>query len=57
MELYAAALGNRGNARRKAARKPRENELDRSRSAVIGCEDLWVVCLDGERLVAGLLDS
>src|SRR5262249_46614803 len=57
MGLYAAALGKRGNARRETARKPGEDELDRGRSVVFGCEDLRVVCLDGERFVAGLLGS
>src|SRR6516162_1985409 len=57
MELYAASLGDCGNARREAARKTREDEFDRSRSLVLGRKDLWVVCLDRERLVAGLLGS
>src|SRR5215470_4903071 len=57
MELYAAPLGNRGNARREAARKTGEDEFDRSRSIVLGRKDLRVVCLDRERLVAGLLSS
>ena len=35
MQLYAASLRDRGNARREAARKTGENEFDRSRSIVI----------------------
>src|SRR6185437_14320001 len=57
MELYAASLGNRGDACRQAARKTGENELDRSRSIVLGCKDRRVVCLDRKRLVAGLFRS
>src|SRR6516162_9592870 len=57
MQLYAPPLGDRGNARREAARKTREDEFDRSGSLVLGCKDLWVVCLDRKRLVAGLLRS
>src|SRR5215510_2273739 len=46
MELYAAPLGDRSNARREAARKTGEDEFDRSRSIVIGRKDLRVVSLD-----------
>src|SRR5215510_6656080 len=57
MELYAASLGDRSNARRKAARKTGEDEFDGGRSIVLGCKDLRVVCLDREGLVARLLSS
>ena len=55
MELYAAPLGDRGNARREAARKTREDEFDWSRRMILGRKDLWVVRLDREVLIAGLL--
>src|SRR5215472_10330685 len=57
VQLYAAPLRNCGNARRQAARKPGENEFDRSRSIVLGRKDLRVVCFDSERLIARLLGS
>src|SRR6516164_11018441 len=57
MELYTAPLGDRGNARREAACKTGEDEFDWSRRIVLGRKDLRVVCLNRERLVAGLLSS
>ena len=46
MKLDAAPLGDGGNAGGEAARKARQNELDRRRRLVFGCEDLRMVGLD-----------
>src|SRR5215472_12393615 len=55
VQLYAAPLGDRGNAGSQAARKTGEDEFYGSRSVVLGCKDFWMICLDGEGLVARLL--
>src|SRR5215211_697919 len=57
MKLDAAPLGDGCNTRREAARETGEEDLDRSWSVVLGCEDLRVICLKRERLVAGLLGA
>src|SRR5262249_11494572 len=57
IELDAAPLRNCCNAPGEAACQTRQNDFDRSRSVVLSRKDLRMVCLDRERLVAGLLST
>src|SRR6516225_4777838 len=51
VELDAAPLGDRGDARGEAARKTGQDEFDRSRGVVLGRKDFWMICLYREGLV------